>query len=69
MNPKYEDNCCKQYNTDKGEKRMRYIVKIDYKRFYFEDRLDAMMFAETALQASNDDVNVEVEIHLDKGEE
>ena len=41
---------------------MRYIVKIDYKYFTFDDRNEALDFAEMALDNADSPVNVEIEI-------
>ena len=49
---------------------MKYIVKIDYKKFNFNDSATATGFAELALNHSDDEIRVEIVIEKDKeGEE
>lgn len=68
MNPKFEYKGCEQNNTDKGEERMKYVVKINYYSFRFEDATEAMEFAKTAMEKADADDNVEVRIVLEKDE-
>ena len=42
------------------EERMKYEVIVDYKKFLFDDRIEAMDFAEQAYMHSSKPVEVEV---------
>lgn len=55
---------------------MRYIVKLDYKQFIFDNAEAAMIFAETAKKAwhateryENTELSVTIEIELDVKED
>ena len=39
-----------------------YIVEVDYKKFTFDDKYDAIAFAETALKTADKDTKVEITI-------
>lgn len=39
---------------------MKYTVEIDYKAFDFYDKLDALSFAEMAVESSANDVSVKI---------
>lgn len=41
---------------------MKYEVTVDYKKFLFDDRLEAMDFAEQAYMHSSQPVDVEVKL-------
>lgn len=47
---------------------MKYIVKVQYYRFTFTDRIEAMDFAETAKISTNEG-DIDVSIELEKEEE
>lgn len=41
---------------------MKYLVKIDYKRFIFNDRIEALDFADMAIEHSDASTDVSIEI-------
>ena len=47
----------------------KYIVKVSYIKFEFEDRNEAIDFAETAFEKMVDDDRRNVEISIDRDEE
>lgn len=47
---------------------MIYTVKFDDKAFVFDDRYDAMNFAETAALASDGTINITIEIRKEGAE-
>ena len=48
---------------------MKYIVKIDYKYFTFEDRMEALDFADTAFEHANSPVGVVIEVRKEAPED
>lgn len=47
---------------------MKYIVKVDYKYFEFDDRFEALDFADIAIQHSCSPVIVEIEVRKEAPE-
>ena len=48
---------------------LKYIVRVDYKKFKFNDQASAMTFASMAKNTSMDEIEVTVEIILEDDEE